>query len=228
MHTCSSRQELAVELADKAAALLAEAVAQRGTASLVVSGGTTPEPFFSRLSCKRSNWERITVTLADERWVETNEPASNEHLVRSVLLRNEAACARFIGLKNNAPAAAAGEKQCSKALRAAPRPFDLVILGMGEDGHTASLFPGAARLREAVDMLSGRDCMAISPPGAPFERMTLTLPTLLDSRMIILLITGEGKKRVLEKAMTEGREEDMPVRFILRQGKTPIQIYWAK
>ncbi len=227
MHTFSSPEVLADTLADETANRLADAISARGQASLVVSGGSTPRPFFNRLSRTKISWGRVTVTLADERWVDTGDDSSNEHLVRSELLRNEAACARFIGLKNAAHSAAAGEKECNDTLRTIPRPFDLVILGMGSDGHTASFFPGAGRLPEAVDMQSGRSCIALTPPGAPFKRMTLTMPELLNSRIIILHITGEEKKQVLEKALAEGEAMAMPVRFVLRQRQTPVHIYWA-
>ncbi|HDO31485.1 MAG TPA: 6-phosphogluconolactonase, partial [Desulfobacteraceae bacterium] len=119
------------------------------------------------------------------------------------------------------------EKECAQRLAGLPRPFDVVILGMGGDGHTASFIPGARRLPEALDMKSGRDCLAISPPEAPHERMTLTLPVLLDSRQIILHITGPAKKKVLEQALADGPATAMPIRTILRQQQTPLSVYWA-
>ena len=227
LQTSASAWELAEILADEIAGCLAEAVTAKGWGALVVSGGSTPEPLFRLLSRKKIAWPKISITLADERWVDISDSSSNEHLVRSLLLQNDAAAARFIGLKNSASTAASGEQECHEILSALPRPFDVVILGMGDDGHTASLFPGAVRLAEALDMKSGRNCLAVTPPDAPFDRMTLTLPTLLDSRQIILHITGGRKKKVLDRALAEDTSNEMPVRSILRQQRTPVRIFWA-
>lgn len=226
-HSFTSSQELAQKLADEIAQCLAQAITKRGQASLVVSGGSTPKPLFKHLSLKKIDWKKVIITLADERWVDSEDPASNEKLVRSMLLQNEAASATFIGLKNTSPTASDGEKKCHESIGTIPQPFDTVILGMGDDGHTASLFPGARRLPEAVDMRSGFNCMSISPPNTPHERLTLTLPTLLNSREIIVHITGEDKKRVIDKALAEGNEENMPIRYILRQKQVPVRIFWA-
>jgi 6-phosphogluconolactonase len=98
---------------------------------------------------------------------------------------------------------------------------------MGNDGHTASLFPAAANLAAAVDLSSGRSCMAIHPPIAPHERMTLTLPAILNSRQLILHLQGEEKKRVLARAQEEADAAEMPIRFILRQRTTPLAVYWS-
>lgn len=223
----SSVDELAEQLADHTACLLAAALDSRKKAGLVVSGGSTPAPLFSRLAARELPWQHVVISLADERWVDTSDKASNEHLVRSLLLRDHAARARFIGLKNNAATAAAGEQACHESLRHLPRPIDLVILGMGEDGHTASLFPADERLAAATDMHSARNCLAVRPPDSSFARMTLTLPVLLDSRRIILHITGKRKKQVLEQAMAPGSPFEMPVRWILGQQTTPVEIFWA-
>jgi 6-phosphogluconolactonase len=225
--TFASADKLAENLADEIACSLAKAIQERGQASMVVSGGSTPKLLFQLLSLKKISWQKVTITLADERWVATTDSSSNELLVRSHLLQNNAACAHFIGLKNNAPTAVDGEQACHYTVGMIPRPIDVVILGMGNDGHTASFFPGAEKLNEALDMQSGRHCIAITPPDAPHKRLTLTLPTLLDSREIILHITGDSKKKVLDKVLTEGLPNDMPVRWILKQQQTPVRIFWA-
>ncbi|HHO48884.1 MAG TPA: 6-phosphogluconolactonase [Desulfobacteraceae bacterium] len=220
-------ETLAGSLAAAVAERLRNALAEDKTVSLVVSGGTTPKRFFRRLSEYDLAWDRVLITLADERWVDPASKASNEYLVQSQLLRSRARAATFVPLKNSAPSARQGENECHLALSRLPRPFAAVILGMGGDGHTASLFPGAAGLAEALDMHSGRNCAAVSPAHAPHERMTLTLPLLLDAGLIILHITGAAKRRVLAQAM-EGRPSvSMPIRAVLDQGKTPVHIYWA-
>ena len=145
----------------------------------------------------------------------------------SHLLQDRAFAATFIGMKNSAATAGEGEAECEQQLQQVPRPFDVCILGMGSDGHTASLFPGAEKLDKATDMKSSRTCMGIAPLTAPHERMTLTLPAILDSRQLILHITGRKKYDVLQQALAEGPAEDMPIRFILRQQAAPLTVYWA-
>ncbi len=227
MYQFPDRENLVVKLADQIVKLLAKGITASGQASLAVSGGSTPVELFEQLSGIDIGWQNVVITLVDERWVEPTVNDSNEHLVRNYLLKNRAAAATFIGMKNSAETATGGHKKCELRLQKVPRPFDVLILGMGGDGHTASLFPGAKKLSLATDMDSTTTCMAIAPLTAPHERMTLTLPAILDSRQIFLHITGEDKKKVLKKATTEGPIEEMPIRFVLRQKSTPLSIYWA-
>lgn len=225
--TFAGPEQLARGLAEAIARLLREEIAARNQAALVVSGGTTPKPLFLCLRRMDLPWQRVVITLADERWVTPAHEASNERLVRSLLLQDRAGRATFIPLKNDAETAESGEEECRKALRRIPRPFDAVVLGMGLDGHTASLFPGADRLAEALDPNSRQDCLAITPDLALPERMTLSLPTLLQTRNIYLHITGRDKRQVLELALADGPVAEMPVRAILRQQQTPVHIYWS-
>jgi len=227
MYQFPDRENLVVKLADQIVKLLAKRITASGQASLAVSGGSTPVELFEQLSGIDIGWQNVVITLVDERWVEPTENDSNEHLVRNYLLKNRAAVATFIGMKNSALTAGDGETECELHLQKVPRPFDVLILGMGRDGHTASLFPGAKKLSLTTDMDSTKTCMGIAPLTAPHERMTLTLPAILDSRQIFLHITGEDKKKVLEKATTEGQIEEMPIRLVLRQKSTPLSIYWA-
>jgi 6-phosphogluconolactonase len=215
------------ELTERILQLLGDSIRHRGVASLVVSGGTTPVALFEVLSGEDLPWEKVVVSLADERWVDPGSPESNEHLVRTHLLKNKAAAAWFIGLKTPEDEAGAGEAACATRIRQIPAPFDLLILGMGDDGHTASLFPGAAALPGALDMASEKICMAISPPAAPHDRMTLTLPALLNSRRIFVHIVGEKKRRVYERAIAGESPEEMPIRAILGQKTVPVTIWWA-
>lgn len=220
-------EKLVASLAAQVSTWLAAGLAQHGHASLVVSGGATPVPFFTALATSPLDWRQVFIGLADERWVDTAASDSNENLVRRHLLRGQAAAARFIGLKTAAATARLGEKECAQRLRQLPMPFDVLILGMGRDGHTASLFPDAAELTAALDMDSGKCCMATTPPAAPHERMTLTLPALLNSRQIILHISGEEKRQVYEAALADGPVTAMPIRAILRQTAVPVTVFWA-
>lgn len=223
----TDQKSLVIKLADQIGNLLTAGITDNGRASLAVSGGSTPVELFGRLSMLNIPWQQVVITLVDERWVEPLADDSNGQLVRTHLLLNRAAAATFLPMKNPAATAADGEAECERQLQQVPKPFDVLILGMGNDGHTASLFPGAVKLARATDMDSGKICMAIAPLTASHERMTLSLPAILDSRQIFLHITGREKKNVLQAALAEGPAEDMPVRYILRQLTTPVSIYWA-
>ncbi len=215
---------LAMALADGVAGALRAAVDVRGTASLVVSGGSTPVPFFRQLAATELPWASVMITLADERWVAENDPQSNARLVRDNLLRGAAAEARFISLKTAAADPFAGAEEAAQRLREVPRPFDVVILGMGEDGHTASLFPHSPQLGRALDE-DAPPCFGVHGTKPPRERITLTRRALLDSRWIVLHIGGEAKWRVLEQAAQPGPVADLPVRAVLQQRQVPVHVY---
>ena len=206
---------------------LSDGIKRRGQASLAVSGGTTPVPLFQFLSRMDLEWGKVVITLVDERWVDVTEGDSNEHLVRTCLLQNKAASALFSSMKIFGKSTEEAEQECSVRYQSVPMPFDVVILGMGSDGHTASLFPGAENLAAAVNMHSDKACMSIIPAAAPHERMTLTLPAILNSRDIIIHITGEEKRKVYDKAVSDGPSEEMPIRYVLRQKEVPVTIYWC-
>ena len=227
LKTFPSRSALVLALADQITTLLCAGIDRAGRASLAVSGGSTPLELFEHLSKQDIPWQQVVITLVDERWVSPTDRDSNQNLVQKHLCQNKARTALFVGLKNDAPTAHEGEKTCEQALEQVPRPFDALILGMGNDGHTASLFPGAAELGRATSLTSGRTCMAITPPEAPHARMTLTLPAILDARHIFLHITGREKKAVLEKALQHGPAQAMPIRSVLNRQPPPLSIYWA-
>lgn len=213
-------------LVTEVASLLNADIKRYGRAILVVSGGRTPAGFFQLLSRQPLNWHQVTVTLADERWVNAEHDDSNEKLVRETLLVNHASAADFIALRNPAATATTGEALASQTLARLDK-FTVVILGMGDDGHTASLFPGADDLQRGLDMTSGLACVALTPLHAAHPRISLTLPRLLNSRRIILHITGATKLKVMHSALTGDNELALPVRAILQQQQTPVAIYAA-
>lgn len=233
MLSFSDRDKLVTELVHTIEVLLSTGITQNGRATLAVSGGSTPVQLFECLSLSDIAWQSIDIILVDERWVEPGDPDSNENLVRMHLLKNRAAKASFTGMKNSARTASEGEAECAADLQKIQRPFDVLILGLGGDGHTASFFPGAVKLPQATDMESGKICVSIVPVTAPHERMTLTLPVILESKRIFLHITGQNKKDVLEKACAAGPSEEMPIRFILRpqehtKAHGQLSVYWAQ
>jgi len=215
------------ELATRIAASLAAAIGARGLASLVVSGGRSPVRLFEILRAQPLDWGHVCVALADERWVSPEDADSNERLVREVLLKDHAAPARFLGLKNGAPTPDLGAVSAWETFARVPRPFDAVVLGMGDDGHTASLFPGSPNLPRALNQAAAAGCVGMWSPAPPHPRLSLNLTALLDSRRITVLITGESKWRTYAAACAAGPVEDMPIRAVLRQSRTPVDVMWA-
>lgn len=217
-------QDLAETLADETAALLTAAIAVRGRATMALPGGRTPSPFLTALGRRAVDWGRVTATLVDDRWLPPDSPESNAATLRATLLA-AAPAIRFIPLYTGAATPEEGEAACAEALRALDGPFDLMVTGMGEDGHVASLFPDAPGLAAAWE--GPAPCRVMRSPTAPHPRMTLTLPRLLDSRRIVVLITGGAKRAVLEQARAAGPEDAMPVRALLRRGGADTMVCWA-
>lgn len=222
-----TKEDLALALAETVAEHLNDGIAARGRAVLAVSGGSTPARFFSVLSRRRDiEWDKVIVTLVDERWVPETSDRSNAGLVNERLLQGPAATAHFVPLYTggDTPDAAAIARS-NMLVNDLPTPFDAVILGMGGDGHTASFFPGGDTLAEA---LTGEGpVLAIRAPGAGEPRVTLVLKRLLETNGLYLHIEGEEKASVLEAAGADGPVEDMPIRAILRQSQTPLTIFWS-
>ncbi len=203
----------------------------RGFATAALSGGSTPAPLYRALARADLAWDRITLALVDERWVPPDHEASNERLVREACAAAIAAGARLVPMKT---AAASPEKALAdvEARYRGLRPFDLVVLGMGVDGHTASWLPRAEGLAEALDPPDEGTVAAIRAAGSPVagayvERMTLTRPAVAEARRCVLVITGADKRAALERALEPGAEADAPVRALLRREDASVTIYWA-
>ncbi len=222
--TFTDKQQLAEALAEAVAGNLKTGIAARGVASLAVSGGTTPARLFQVLSARADvPWDKVTVTLVDERWVDETSDRSNAKLVKANLLQDKAAVAKFVPLYQGGTEPDAAKASAAQA--AVPQPLDAAILGMGNDGHTASFFPGGDTLAEALT--AEGPVIAIRAPGAGEPRVTLTLKRLLGAKALYLHIEGEEKVETLERAEAEGPIEVMPVRAILRETKTPLTIFWC-
>lgn len=224
----SSGEELAHSLAAEISSSLQGSLARKDKANLAVSGGQTPVNLFSILAESPLDWSRINVTLADERWVSPTSVESNERLVRETLLKKRAAAAHFIPLKRDGELAAGTldviESQLEKN-RAFP--FDVLTLGMGEDGHTASLFPCAENINQAMADTNKRLLTTIIPGSAPYVRISFTLQALLQSRRIFLHLTGERKLAVLNRARAGDNVMEMPIRAFLQRPELDFSIYWS-
>lgn len=224
--TFGDRGELAFALADAVAANLNAGLAARGWAALAVSGGSTPARFFRALGARTDiDWGMVTVTLVDERWVDEGSDRSNARLVKANLLQGPAAAAAFVPLwQGGLEPDAAGIAKANAAVSAIPV-LDAAVLGMGNDGHTASFFPGGDTLDEALT--AAGPVLAIRAPGAGEPRVTLTLRRLLAAEALYLHIEGNEKAEVLDKALGEGDVADMPVRAVLHQDEKPVTVFWC-
>ncbi|MES2821925.1 MAG: 6-phosphogluconolactonase [Pseudomonadota bacterium] len=223
-HDLTTPRQLAQVLAETVAQALRAAIEARGAASLVVSGGRSPIAFFEALSSQPLEWSRVLVSLADERWVPVEHAESNAGLVRRHLLRGEAARARFLGLYRNTDSLEEAALLADQLLATLPLPIDALVLGMGDDGHTASLFPGSANLALALLADCPRRCLPMLAPSVPRQRLTLTLPLLASARASFLALQGPTKLATLEQALAGEDALAMPIRALLR---APLQIYWC-
>jgi len=214
-------------LASALAEALAQALAVRGEASFAVSGGRTTLPLFERLARRPLDWARVHVTLTDERIVPVSDPASNERLVREHLLQGAAAGARFHPLMNGYEDPDVRAQAAWEQLAWLPRPFDAVVLGLGEDGHVAGLFPDAPSTAAALDPAAAPGCVTTTAPFAPVERLSLNLAALLDARQLWLLLAGAAKLAVVEEALRPGAVTALPVRALLTQTVVPMRVEWA-
>jgi 6-phosphogluconolactonase len=222
----ADKATLAKELAESVADRIRAAIAERGAAAIAVSGGSTPGKFFAALGKTRDiEWDKVVVTLVDERWVDETSDRSNALLVNEKMLQGPAATARFFPLYSGGDEPTDEAVAKTNALLAElPRPFAAVILGMGNDGHTASFFPGGDTLGEALR--NEGPALSIRAPGAGEPRITFTLPRLLETDGLYLHIEGDEKAAVLEQALGDGPVEDMPIRAVLR-ADAPVTVYWC-
>ena len=211
-------------------ARLREAIARRGRASLVASGGSTPKPLYEALSKSDLDWSKVDIVLADERWVAPGSEGSNETFLKETLLTDRAASARFFPLKSSETRAADAAMAVSDRLAHVVTPFDAVVLGMGADGHTLSWFPEASGLSQALSAEAPLACAVTAirseVTGRFTERMTLTRAALHGARFLALLISGEEKRAAWRVASGPGPVEAMPVRALMRDPTLDLQTYW--
>ena len=219
------RKAAAQATAEAIAAALRRRLASEDEVALVVSGGSTPVPVLLGLSAMALDWSRVHVVPSDERWVPADHEESNEHMIRGALMRNHAADARLVSLYR---AGRTPEEACDAlqpTLEHLPLPMAATLLGMGTDGHFASLFPDYDGLEDALDLSNEHWCAGVRTAGSPHPRLSLTLPALACSDRIILLIFGDEKRQVLEDARAGRRE--YPVSALLAQNRAPLHVIWA-
>jgi len=214
-HLFDSPEELDIALADFITTTLSDGIAKRGQASLVVSGGSTPKGLFATLAKAELPWSDVTILLADERWVPIDHSDSNERMVRELLLQNHASTASFLSLVPNYPDQASNIIEVQRSLSALGT-FDIVILGMGGDSHTASLFPCCDEIEEG---LTTQDSVLMThPKTAPHARVSLSRSRLADTRHGIVHIVGDDKHAVLQEALTKSTSEAPISAFASKEG----------
>ncbi|MFT4743948.1 MAG: 6-phosphogluconolactonase [Yoonia sp.] len=213
-------------LAAIVAGQLATALSKKGRATLAVPGGTTPAAFLRALSKADLDWLNISVLLTDERFVPETSPRSNTALLRSTLFQGKAAAAQFVPLYQQADQPEDVLNLLSDAVRAV-LPLDVCVVGMGSDMHTASLFPGADHLTQALDPTQDTVLLPMRAPSAPEPRMTLTARVLQAATNLHLLIIGPEKLAALKSAEQPGPASKAPVRVILN-APTNVTIHYAE
>jgi len=218
-HVFPNIEELSQAFADFAATTLQNTLAHKPQATLVVPGGNTPRYYLPVLAECALPWDRITVTLSDERWVDVNDEKSNEHLVKQHLMNHLPANTRFVGLKTRHDNPLAAVDEIHQRLERLPLPLSLTVLGLGEDGHIASLFPGMN-----PDLTDTHHCVAVAPPIAPSPRVSLSLEMLANSEHIALVVTGKSKRRLLDQ-LNEYPDPKLPIVWLLQLSDTAITVF---
>ncbi len=225
-----TRDTWAEAAADHLAGALAGALAADGRALFAGSGGSTPSPIYARLAQADLDWTKVTATLVDERYVPEASPASNAALLKQTLLIGPAAAVRFIPLYSPAVTVDRAAALASQALAAEGRPLDAVLLGMGEDGHICSMFPGSPTLTTLLTpslkpavygVPAGRDGAA-----PPQERLTLNLPWLVTARCVVLALTGTRKRAVFEREAASDPAVS-PIAALIA-ANAPLEVIWTE
>ncbi len=228
------RVQLAETLAEFTVQALNKGMAENGVGAIAVSGGSTPLAFFQALSAKTLAWTQAAIALVDERFVPATHSDSNERLVREHLLVNEATRAQFYGMVHPSRVAEGDidgnvhwvEQQYAQL----PAQLDVTVLGMGNDGHTASLFPGAAELSNALHIETPHRVSKMQPKTAPHARITLTAPMIHRSKALVLHIVGEDKLHTVQQALNLNDPARMPIVQFLRGSAlqpAPLTIFWS-
>ncbi|WP_419708824.1 6-phosphogluconolactonase [Pseudomonas sp. NFX224] len=222
-HEFKSPTLLAEGLALKVAKQLSDAIDVQGTATLVVSGGRSPVAFFQHLAKQALDWSNVVVSLADERWVPVEHADSNAGLIKKYLLQGPAAKAQFLSLYSAAANLDQAADHADRLLSELPV-IDVLVLGMGDDGHTASLFPNSPNLAEALQADGIRRCYPMLAPTVPHQRLTMSRALLASAKHKVLSISGQSKLTTLNTALAGDDVAAMPIRAFLQP---TLEIYWC-
>ncbi|MDJ0917959.1 MAG: 6-phosphogluconolactonase [Woeseiaceae bacterium] len=220
-----SREAASISAADFLASCMERRLEQQRRASFIITGGSSPGRCYEALSEKELDWDRVDIVLSDERWVPADHEDSNERQARQTLMQGNAAAATLHPMYSAEADIKVRVEELNAELRMLPIPFSVALLGMGEDGHFASLFPDANDLESGLSADHPELCMAVNTKASPHPRLSLTMSAISRSDAIVLLIFGEAKKTVIEKA--KAGDMSYPVTRLLRQKKAPVHVYWA-
>lgn len=212
-------ESLSQGFAEYATTMLQQALIHKPQVTLVVPGGSTPRHFLPILAQCALPWDRITVTLSDERWVDPSHEQSNERLVRTHLLAHLPESTRLVGLKTQHQNPFDALDDIHDRLNSLPLPLSLTVLGLGEDGHIASLFPGMN-----ADAFPLHHCIVAAPPAAPSLRVSLSLDVLAVSEHIVLVITGETKRQLLDRVI-RSPDPQLPIAWLLQRSDARITVF---
>ena len=229
INTFDTSEEVATALANAVSSELSRAIRERGRAVLALSGGETPKRFLELLATKRLDWQHTIVTLVDERWVPPSNTRSNQRLITERLLTKTSRPAQFEPLFNGESTPEQGVKEIERRLaKVLDQGFDVVVLGMGLDGHIASLFPGTDCLTDALTPDGNRLIVPTKSTDANEPRISLTLSALLRTKNLFLQIEGDAKAQVFFDAQLGRDIANAPVKAVLRQTKAPINVFLAR
>lgn len=228
-HKYDDKHALITGLCAEIESRLQTALTERGQASMALSGGGTPMPLYAALAETELDWSKVTAVPTDERWVPVSHAANN---LGQIAEQMPGADIRLLGLVPEAPAQTPVPATARAALATLPDPFDVVIVGMGGDAHFASLFPRSPALAEGLDPESNETALVVTPdplpPEAPYARISLSLSKLLATRYLVLLITGEGKRKVFEQAASSQADaNEMPIAALIRAAGSRLNVFWS-
>jgi 6-phosphogluconolactonase len=219
--------EMAEAVAGDIGFIIESALDARGSSLIALPGGDTAKPIFQALAAKKLPWKQVTIIPTDERLVPMDDERSN---VRAIAQTFIPAGARVIPIVADIPDYRLAGNSADARLQDLPWPPDLVWLGVGEDGHTASIFTGPD-LQDALDAPKARRAVGVLPDPMPDDaavpRVTLTRAAILAARTVLITLTGDGKREMLEGAIENGQSSKLPIGRVLAEAEQPIDIHWA-
>jgi 6-phosphogluconolactonase len=221
---------LATAVAQVFSAAVQAGIAARGSASVVLTGGTSPRIYAQQVAALDLPWARVTFTLSDERFVPPSDALSNERLQRELFLRGPVAAAQFVPLMSDAPDPERAAQFAAERVTAIAHPFDLVLLGFGADTHIASLFPLSAQFARGVAHDTAPACIAVTPPTGvqpAVPRLTLTLNQLAASRRVLIVARGQEKRAALRASLSGALPRPTPVALLAERGSAAVDFFWT-